>query len=110
MRGRSKQRRQGGTQRKGVEGRNQNGDRNRDRELLVQPPGDPGMNAVGMKTADSTRAMPTTGPEISSIALKVASFGDMPFVDVVLDRLDDDDGIVHHEPDRQTPGRTATAC
>jgi hypothetical protein len=31
-----------------------------------------------MNTADSTRAMPTTGPEISSIALSVASFGDIP--------------------------------
>ena len=31
-----------------------------------------------MNTAESTRAMPTTGPEISSIALNVASFGDIP--------------------------------
>ena len=31
-----------------------------------------------MKTADNTSAIPTTGPEISSIALREASFGDMP--------------------------------
>ncbi len=38
----------------------------------------PGMNAVGMNTAESTSAIPITGPEISSIALSAASFGDMP--------------------------------
>ena len=38
----------------------------------------PGMNAVGMNTADSTRAIPTTGPEISSMAFKAASFGAIP--------------------------------
>jgi len=39
----------------------------------------PGMNAVGMKTADSTSATPTTGPDTSSIALKAASRGDIPW-------------------------------
>src|SRR5205823_1118309 len=38
----------------------------------------PGMNAVGMKTAESTSAMPITGPEISSIARNAASFGARP--------------------------------
>ena len=38
----------------------------------------PGMNAVGMKTAESTRAMPTTGPEISSIALSEAALDARP--------------------------------
>src|ERR1700681_2540968 len=38
----------------------------------------PGMNADGMNTADRTRAMPTTGPEISSMALSAASFGGRP--------------------------------
>src|SRR5262245_28621784 len=36
------------------------------------------MKAVGIKTADSTSAMPITDPEISSIALNVASCGDSP--------------------------------
>ena len=36
------------------------------------------MNAVGMNTADSTRAMATTGPLTSFIALRVASRGDSP--------------------------------
>ena len=38
----------------------------------------PGMNAVGMNTAESTSAMPITGPEISSMAFSAASFGDRP--------------------------------
>src|SRR3984957_1176333 len=38
----------------------------------------PGINAVGTNTADSTSAMPTTGPEISSIALSAAAFGASP--------------------------------
>jgi hypothetical protein len=33
----------------------------------------PGMNAVGMKTADRMRAMATTGPDTCSIALMAAS-------------------------------------
>ena len=38
----------------------------------------PGMNAVGIKTAERTRAIPITGPEISSIALRAAAFGARP--------------------------------
>src|ERR1700722_18191070 len=38
----------------------------------------PGMKAVGMNTAESTRAMPMTGPEISCMAFSAASFGAMP--------------------------------
>src|ERR1700719_4779745 len=38
----------------------------------------PGMNAVGMNTADRTRAMPITGPEISSMDLSAASLGGRP--------------------------------
>ena len=39
----------------------------------------PGMKTLGRKTAESTRAMAMTGPETSSIALRVASLGDRPF-------------------------------
>src|SRR5438270_10723614 len=38
----------------------------------------PGRNAVGIKTAESTSAMPITGPETSRIAWIVASRGAMP--------------------------------
>ena len=38
----------------------------------------PGMKMLGRKTAESTRAMATTGPETSSIAFRVASLGDKP--------------------------------
>src|SRR5439155_1544944 len=38
----------------------------------------PPMSAMGMKTADRTRAIPTTGPETSDMALSVASRGERP--------------------------------
>ena len=38
----------------------------------------PPMNATGTKTAERTRAIATTGPETSSIALRVAAFGSIP--------------------------------
>ena len=61
----------------------------------------PVMNAQGTNTAVSTRPMAITGPETSSMARIVASRGDMPVLDVVLDRLDDHDRVVDHDPDRQ---------
>ena len=61
----------------------------------------PGMNAVGTNTAESTSAMPITGPEISSIAFKAACFGRHAFFDVPLHGLHHDDGVVHHQSDRQ---------
>jgi len=38
----------------------------------------PPMSAMGMNTAESTSAIPTTGPETSDMALSVASRGDIP--------------------------------
>src|SRR5215831_8283610 len=38
----------------------------------------PGMKTVGTNTVASTNAMPTSGPEISSIAFKEALFGSSP--------------------------------
>ena len=61
----------------------------------------PGMAAVGMKTAARMRAIATTGPPTSSMAFTVADFGIHALVDVVLDGFDHDDGVVHHEADRQ---------
>ena len=40
-----------------------------------------------------------TGPETSSIARTVASRGDMPFFDVMLDRFHDDDGVIDDQTD-----------
>ena len=42
-----------------------------------------------------------TAPETSFIALTVASFGDMPVLDVVHHRLDDDDRVVDDDADRE---------
>ena len=61
----------------------------------------PVMNAHGMNTADSTRPIAITGPDTCSIAWMVASRGAMPVLDVVLDRLDDDDGVIDDDADGQ---------
>ena len=61
----------------------------------------PGTKATGMNTAESTSAIAMTGPDTSCIALMVASRGEQPVLDVVLDRLDHDDRVVDHEADRE---------
>ena len=45
--------------------------------------------------------MAMTGPETSSIAFSVASFGRHPLLDVMLHGLDHHDGVVHHQADGQ---------
>jgi len=47
----------------------------------------PGMNAVGMNTAARMRAMATTGPDTSSIALRGGIVRGQALLHVVLDRL-----------------------
>ena len=42
-----------------------------------------------------------TGPESSSIALRAASLGLKTVLDVPLDTLDNDDRIIHNQPDGQ---------
>ena len=61
----------------------------------------PGMNAVGMNTAARMRAIATTGPETSSIALQGGVARRHALLDVMLDSFDDDDRVVDHQADRQ---------
>ena len=61
----------------------------------------PLMNAHGTNTALSTRPTAITGPDTCSIALIVASRGARPVLDVMLDRLDDHDGVVDDDADGQ---------
>ena len=61
----------------------------------------PLMKAHGTKTALRTSPTAITGPETCSMALIVASRGASPVLDVVLDRLDDHDGVVDHDADGQ---------
>ena len=68
---------------------------------LLRRPWMPPMKATGMKTDARISAMLTTGPETSSIALQRRVARRHPFLDVVLHRLDDDDGVVHDEADRE---------
>jgi hypothetical protein len=61
----------------------------------------PGMKMVGTKTAERIRAMAMTGPETSSIALSGRVVRRQALLDVVLDRLDHDDGVIHDQADGQ---------
>ena len=65
----------------------------------------PGTAAVGMKTAAKMSAIATTGLETCSMAAIEASFGDMPFFNMVLDGFHDHDGVVDHQTDGQHQAR-----
>ena len=65
-------------------------------------PVEPLKNAMGRNTADSTSAMPTRAPVISPIELARRLLRrELLFVHDTLDVLDDDDGIVDQQTDRQ---------
>ena len=59
----------------------------------------PGMKAVGMNTAARMSAMATTGAGHLLHRLERGVLGRQPVLDVMLDRLDDDDGVVDDEAD-----------
>ncbi len=61
----------------------------------------PLMKAHGTNTADSTRPMATTGPDTCSMASQAGLARRQAVLDVVLDRLDHDDGVVHDDADGQ---------
>ena len=58
-------------------------------------------NAVGMNTAIRTSVIEMTGPVTSFMAWMVASRGGIASLDVVRGVLDDHDGVVHHDADRE---------
>jgi hypothetical protein len=65
-------------------------------------PVEPPKKAIGMNTAESTRAMPTSAPVISFIDSRVASRASSPRLGhQALDVLDDDDRVVDQQADRQ---------
>ena len=66
----------------------------------------PGMKATGTNTDSSTSVIAMIGAVICPIAILVASAGDSSgcCFHHVLDRLDHDDRIVHHDADRQHDG------
>jgi len=97
-------------ERQRIERGKQHGNGDRDRELLVQLPVIPGMNAVGTKTAERPEAMPTTGPDSSSIALKRRCLRRQALLDVAFNPFDHDNGV-GPPPDRsQAPDQTEKAC
>ena len=61
----------------------------------------PPKNAVGMNTAISTSVIEMTGPVTSFIALDGGFARRFAALDVVAGVLDDHDGVVHHDADRQ---------
>ena len=70
----------------------------------------PGRKATGMNTAISTAVVAMIGPITSVIALRAAASGGKPGLELALDILDDHDGIVDHEADRQHHAEQAQAC
>ena len=61
----------------------------------------PVMNAQGTKTALRTSPTAITGPETWLMALMAPPRGGQAVLDVVFDRLDHDDRVVHHDADGQ---------
>ena len=54
--------------------------------------------------------MATTGPETSSMAFRVASFGGHPFLYMVLHGLHNHDGVIHHEADGEDEAEEGEGC
>ena len=61
----------------------------------------PGMKPTGTNTASSTSEVATIGPVTSRIACTAASRGAKPSAQFPLHVLDDDDGVVDDDADRQ---------
>jgi hypothetical protein len=82
-----------------VEGRDQHRDRDRDRELLVHPAGDP-RDERGRdedRGEDERDRHHRAGHLLHGLEGGIAR--GQSLLDVVLDGLHDDDGVIHHEPD-----------
>ena len=88
-------------QRERVECRDQHRDRDRDRELLVHPTGDPGDERGRDEHGgeDERDRHDRAGHLLHRLEGGVARR--QPLLDVVLDRLDHHDGVVHHDADGQ---------
>ena len=94
--------RQGRAEGQRVEGRDHRRDGDRHRELAEELAGDSAEEGGTERTPrTSTRATAMTGPVTSSMALRAASRGATPLLQPAFDVLDDDDGVVHHDADRQ---------
>ena len=80
--------------------------RDRERELLVEAARDARHERHGDEdgVARMKARMPITGACTSDMALKVSVARRHPLLDVMLHRLDDDDGVVDDEPDREDEG------
>ena len=94
-------RRQGRAQSQGIERRDDRRRSNRERELAKELPGDPGDEGARDKhgrqyqsNRDHRRRNLVHGPDRGGARPH-------PLFDVMLDRFDDDDRVVDHDPDRQ---------
>ena len=70
----------------------------------------PGTKAAGRNTDISTRVMPMTGPNSSSIALIAASWARHAALDVAGHALDDHDRVVDDDADRQHDAEQGREC
>ena len=95
------QRAQGGAQGQGVERRDDHGNRDRHRELLVQLAGDARNERGGHENGGKNDRDRDHRTGHFAHRLERGILWRQALLDVVLDRLDDHDGIVHNQSDRQ---------
>jgi len=69
----------------------------------------PGTKAAGMNTDISTRVMPMTAQQLVH-GLMAAVVGRQAALDMTRDALDDDDGVVDHDADRQHDAEHGRRC
>ena len=79
------------------------------RELAVDLTGDAAEERDRYKHGGQDRAIATTGPDTSSMFARSLR-EDSSLIDLVLDRLDHHNRIVHDDADRENEGRTCSSC
>ena len=95
------QRGQRGTEREGVEGRQDHGNRNGHGELLVEPSRDSGNERGGNEHRRENQRDADHGTRDLFHRFERRVLGSQPILNVALHGLHHDDGIVHHQADRQ---------
>src|SRR5262249_32888915 len=85
----------------GVERRENDRNRNGDGELLVEPPGDAGNEGGGYEDSGKDQGNADHRTRDLFHGSQGRLFGSEPILDMPLHSLYHDDGIVHHETDRQ---------
>ena len=99
--GLQQQRRKRRAERERIERRKQNGNRDRHRELLVELAGNSGNKGGGDEHGGENQRDANDGPGKFLHGFQRRVFRRHAFFDVALHAFDHDDGVVHHQADRQ---------